>query len=108
MKKLSKAQQEAWDKIRHFVVGSPNELQPGCYMPDKEYKGAGDYTWSPHKIYGGVFNTATLKVLEKKGYIKILEIGGAQCSDVVEITMPYEQDKETMIKLYDSQANLKR
>ena len=103
--KLSKAQQEAWYKIRHFVIGSPCQVQPTVFMPDKEYVSkSGNYTWKPGLIYGYAFNTATIKCLEKKGLIKIHEIGGAQGSDVIEILVDVEQDKNRMNELYKAQA----
>ena len=44
------------------------------------------YTWEAGKVYGSYNNAATLKCLEKKGYIKIyhLEENGSQ-GDVVSI-----------------------
>jgi len=105
--KLSKIQQEAWDKIRHFVIGSPCQIQPTFFMPDKEYiSKSRNYTWKPGLIYGYAFNAVTIKCLEKKGLIKIHEIGGAQRrSDVIEILVDTEQDENRMNELYKDQAS---
>lgn len=109
---LTKAQTETWGKIRNHVIGTPDCLQPSCFTPNKEYKAFNDAgenycTWTPGLIYGGCFSTATLKVLERKGLIKVHFFGGADRDDIVEIMAPYEQDAEVMADLYRRQESLK-
>jgi len=87
--KLSNAQQIAWDKIRNFKTLTPDKAsQSDVWSPaedwTQEYKSGRSTTWYANRVYG-IFNTATLKTLEKKGLIKVHEFGGAHYSDTIEI-----------------------
>lgn len=88
---LSKAQQEAWDKIKNFKTLTPDiAYQSDVFSPAEDWtdtvsiSGQRGYTWYANRVYGK-FNTATLKALEKKGLIKVHEFGGAHYSDTIEI-----------------------
>ena len=87
--KLTNAQKTAWDKILNHETLNPDEAyRHNVYSPEKDFTSHFDsghsYTWYANRIYG-TFNTATLKALEKKGLIKIHEIGGSYNSDTIEI-----------------------
>ena len=66
------------DKASQSDVWSPAEDWT------QEYKSGRSTTWYANRVYG-IFNTATLKTLEKKGLIKVHEFGGAHYSDTIEI-----------------------
>ena len=87
--KLTPAQQIAWNRILNHKTLNPDEAYGGdVYSPEKDwtshYNSGGSYIWYANRVYG-TFNTATLKALEKKGLIKLHEIGGAYNSDTIEI-----------------------
>ena len=74
--KLTKAQQEAWDRINNRKITGPddNTVGPyGCFEPPTDYmvryESGREYTWYANRVYG-TFNTATLKALEKKALLK--------------------------------------
>jgi len=86
--KLTKAQNEAWNKILNHEILNPDEAYSQVYSPPTDYTVTYDsgstHTWYAKFVYG-TFNTATLKALEKKGLIKIHFIGGSYNSDIIEI-----------------------
>ena len=84
--KLSKAQQEAWDKIQNHIILTPdNAYRHHTWSPETDWTSEKtDYTWYANRIYG-TFNTATLKALEKNGLIKVHEFGGHYNTDTIEI-----------------------
>lgn len=87
---LSKAQQEAWNKIKNFKTLTPDKANnwSDVFSPaedwTQEFKSGGSKTWYANRVYGK-FNTATLKALEKKGLIKVHHFGGGAYSDTIEI-----------------------
>ena len=82
---LTKAQQIAWDKIRNHETLNPDEVYWQVFSPKVDWVSPDTgRIWYANKVYG-TFNTATLKALEKKGLIKLHEIGGAYGSDTIEI-----------------------
>jgi len=89
--KLSKAQQEAWDRIQNRQIVGPDSHSVGPYgvfQPPEDYtakyKNGHEYTWYANRVYG-TFNTATLKALEKKNLIKVHFFGGNYGTDIIEI-----------------------
>lgn len=84
--KLTKAQQEAWDKIRNFKTRNPDEAYlSDVWSPAQDWTNKSETkTWHANRVYG-IFNTATLKALERKGLIKVHHFGGAHFSDTIEI-----------------------
>jgi len=89
--KLTKAQQEAWDRINNRKIVGPDShtIGPyGVFQPPEDYtakyKSGREYTWYANRVYG-TFNTATLKALEKKGLVKVHFFGGNYGTDIIEI-----------------------
>jgi len=89
--KLSKAQQEAIDKINNRKITGFDDHTVGPYgvfEPPEDYtakyENGHEYTWYANRVYG-TFNTATLKALEKKNLIKVHFFGGNYGTDIIEI-----------------------
>lgn len=88
--KLSKTQQTAWDRIQNRAIESPKTAR-GDFSPPEDItivwhdmKGSPSHTWYANRVYG-VFNTLTLKALERRGLIKVHAFGGAYFSDTIEV-----------------------
>ena len=91
--KLTKAQQEAWDRIQnHETLNPDNAYRYNVYSPAEDWtkefihngEVIGEKTWYANRVYG-MFNSATLRALEKKGLIKVHEFGGSHYPDEIEI-----------------------
>ena len=86
--KFSKAQQTAWDSIQNHIIETPDKVWNSVFSPPYDYtdtyESGNSHTWYANRVYG-VFNTATIKCLEKKGLIKIHKIGGSYMTDEIEI-----------------------
>ena len=91
---LTKAQETAWEEIRDHITASPDLVLGGTpFSPPCDWHSPSTNTvWYANRIYGR-FNTATLKVLERKGLIKIHKIGGERLDDIIEILKDYEFEK---------------
>ena len=92
---LTKAQELALDSIINHITTTPDRVggytpfSPPCDWHSPSVK----KVWYANRVYGK-FNTATLKALEKKGLIKIHEIGGRHYADEIEILKDDEFDKK--------------
>ena len=88
MSNLTPAQERVLEQIRNAPVTTPDKNFGGWMQVAEERTGSHGYTWHPGLIYGRNNNSATLRALEKKGYIEIVQDGkGGICKDdIVRLT----------------------
>ena len=85
---LSPAQERVLEQIRNAPVTTPDKSYGGWMQVAEAWTGKSGYTWQPGLIYGYNNNSATLRALEKKGHIEIVQ-DGKGCisrSDIVRLT----------------------
>ena len=87
MTKLSKAQEKMLNEIQSAEITTPDKSYGGWMTVSEDWtSNETDFIWKAGKIYARYKNSATLKALEKKGLIKIHQLGGSHCgTDIVSI-----------------------
>ncbi|MBG9774232.1 hypothetical protein [Brevibacillus laterosporus] len=100
MKKLSAAMQNVLDRHINAKFADYTPQDSTFYMKDKvEYSsnGFGKYSDGTIKL---VNNTATLQALADRGYIEILEIGGASGADTVRL-LKHENTNQSVLETHN-------
>jgi len=86
--KLTPAQQRTFDQILNAKPNTPDNVISGAWLQVSDFTSPGiNYTWKGGRVYGS-FNTATLKVLENKGLIRVHEFGIGWRNDTIEVLAP--------------------
>ena len=86
---LSPAQERVLEQIRNAPVTTPDKSFGGWMQVAEEWTSfRSGNTWKPGLIYGRNNNSATLRALEKKGHIEIVQDGKGSISrdDIVRLT----------------------